>query len=121
MRQYTLFIEDYHCHFQIGVPEEERQAPQRLAFDVELLLAEQTNRLDTLHSSVDYSEVVRLIDHFSQQAPYVLVETLANDLADKCFEEFTHLTSITIRVRKLDIIDAAKAVGVTLRQTRPSA
>ena len=68
------------CH--IGVPDEERNTPQRLLADIELYPANpMTGLADEIDHTVDYDRLARGIERIAAAKPRKLIETLAEDIA----------------------------------------
>lgn len=98
---------------RIGVPEEERAAPQVLELDVVLIpQAGCGGEGDDLASTVDYAAVWRRMHEVAGERPRRLVETLANEMASALLREF-RLSEIGIEVRKR-ILPGTESVGVRI-------
>ncbi len=95
-----IHIEGLEISLHIGVPEEERAAPQRLRFNLTLWPAGGMNRLgDDLERTVDYAAVCEAVKRFVELRRDKLIETMADGLALHLLEEF-RIRRITIELRK---------------------
>ena len=66
----------------IGVPDEEREASQLVAVDVEIVPANRFDQLnDEIDGTVDYFEVTQALKRVAGKGERKLIETLADDLA----------------------------------------
>ena len=103
-----------------GVDEAERQVGQRLIIDLDLYLnlAEAIEH-DDIRKTVNYEAVCRLVEEVSGQEEFLLLESLAAEIADKVLEHF-HAESIMVRVRKenLPIATRVRSVAVEIRRDR---
>jgi dihydroneopterin aldolase len=100
---------------RVGVPEEERSAPQSLLLDLRFGALNQPADLgDDIAKTVDYFELSRRVIAIAGERPRKLIETLADELADRLMNDYP-LRSIEITVRKFILADAGW-VGVTVRR-----
>lgn len=87
----------------LGVTSKERDLGQRVEADVEFAYAPTTRRRpDSLESLVDYEEVGRLVRAHIEMSRCKLIETLAEELANRLLEEF-RTSLVRVRIRKLHI------------------
>jgi dihydroneopterin aldolase len=87
-----------------GAEPEEREREQPFLYDVELELAEP--QADELAETVDYREVVALIQEVSGTRQLNLLETMAAAVADALLERFP-AERVRVRVRKPEVRLAA--------------
>lgn len=112
---FEVFVEACIRPFHVGLTADERARPQPLRFNIRA-------RLDALHppqkidESVDYYQIILAIETLSA-SPYVLLETLAKDLAAACFK-LPHCAFITIEIAKTGLLENA-AIGVRYAAARP--
>lgn len=101
----------------IGVPDEEREASQLVAVDVEIVPANRFNQLnDEIDGTVDYFEVTQALKRVAGKGERKLIETLADDLA-KAVLEFAHVESVHVEIRKF-ILPETDHVSVSTRRSR---
>ncbi len=111
-----IIIHDLEVFYRVGVPDEERAAPQRL-----LLCVEMTRDLsaaagsDDLTRTIDYYAVTRRLLGFGQGRSWKLLEKLAADIAEMLLTGFDP-SAVSVEVKKF-IIPEARFVAVRL--TRP--
>jgi dihydroneopterin aldolase len=93
------------CH--IGVPDEERAAPQLLHADVVIHSRVPFEAMqDDIAQTIDYADVTARLEQIAAQKPRRLIETLAADLAACVLTEFAALAvEITIKKRILPQTD----------------
>ena len=106
-----IHIEGLEVSTRIGVPEEERAAPQRLTVSVSFWPYRQTRDLgDNIHQAVNYSAVAEEIRSFVRDQSTSLIETLAHELAALLLKRFP-IQKVTVEVRKF-VLEDAKYVSV---------
>lgn len=100
---------------RIGVPEEERSAPQRLLLDLRFAALDQPADLgDDITTTIDYFELSRQVVAFAGERPRKLIETLGDELADRLMSGYP-LRWIEVTVRKFILTDA-EWVSVYIRR-----
>jgi len=84
----------------IGVPDEERAAPQRLLVDLHLHPLRDFSRMpDAIDATVDYFTVTQRVIALAAGRPRQLLETLADEIATTVLREFA-LQRVAVTVRK---------------------
>ena len=84
----------------IGVPDEERAAPQTVEADVTLRMIRRCEGLDDeIARAIDYQAVTERLRATATARPRRLIETLAADLADCALREFD-AESVVVEIRK---------------------
>ncbi len=103
----------------IGVHDFERDAPQRVRFDVEVeTVDDYAERVRTTGSYVSYADVVEFVQARAAAGDHVeLVETWAEDVATFALRNDL-AQAVRVTVQKLDIFDAADGVGVIIERRR---
>jgi dihydroneopterin aldolase len=113
-----VHIEQLEVFTHIGVPEEERGAPQRLTASISFWPYHEAEDLaDKIENAVNYSAVVEEAKKFVREQSVNLIETLADRLAMHLLKHF-RMQKVTIELRKFPFEDA-KYVSVTVARTAP--
>jgi dihydroneopterin aldolase len=111
-----IHIEKLELSAHIGVPDEERDAPQRLTATISFWPYHEAGDLaDKIENAVNYSAVVDETKSFVRDQSVKLIETLADRLAMHLLKNF-RMQSVTIELRKFPFEDA-KYVSVTVTRT----
>ncbi|HUJ79534.1 MAG TPA: dihydroneopterin aldolase [Nitrospiria bacterium] len=112
-------LTDVQFHGHCGCTEAERELGQRLSLDleVELSLAEAA-ATDDLSRTIDYVKLTDALVHLGSRLRPVLVETLAERLADAVLAQF-HPRRVTLRLRKVAPPVGAIAGAFEVEITRP--
>jgi 7,8-dihydroneopterin aldolase/epimerase/oxygenase len=111
----AIHVQELELFAKIGVPEEERAAPQRLAVNLTLYPARSFSGLDdAVENTVDYFVATRAVKEFASQRECQLIETLAEEIARLLLERFP-LIAVEVELRKFILPDTAY-VAVKLRR-----
>jgi len=111
-----IHIEQLEISARIGVPQEERAAPQRLVVSISFWPYHPADDLaDKIENAINYSSVVEETKNFVRDQSVNLIETLADRLAMHLLKHF-RMQKITIELRKFPFEDA-KYVSVTVTRT----
>ncbi len=113
-----VFIRDFMVECLIGVYEHEKCSPQRVRVNLDLAVDEGEHPIiDDILNVVSYETMANGILAIADEGHVNLVETLAERIADMCFDD-QRVDSVRVRVEKLDIIENAGSVGVEIERFR---
>lgn len=112
---FTIHVEQLELMAHIGVPDEERARPQRLALNMTLWPIMETGLNDDVHATVDYSTVCEETKKFVETRRDKLIETLADALARHLLEAF-EIHKITIELRKYILPDVEFVSVIVTRE-----
>ena len=108
-----IHIEELELAVRIGVPDEERQQPQRLTVSITISPRVGFDRLeDQLPNTIDYAAVCGEVKEFVSGRNDKLVETLAEALAARLLRVFP-IRQVRLELRKF-ILPDVKYVGVVV-------
>jgi len=114
----TIFITDLKIYTTIGIHAWEQVLKQPIYLDVELNAdTSRSAEDDSILTTLNYEEVSNEIDSFLQEHSFLLVETLANRLANHLLQRFA-TEAITLKVSKKNTTIPAHAVGVIITRKR---
>jgi dihydroneopterin aldolase len=111
-----IHIQELEIFVHIGVPEEERRAPQRLTVSISFWpYHEAGDFADKIEQTVNYSTIAEEAKSFVGKQSVNLIETLADRLATHLLKTFP-IQKVTVEVRKFALEDA-KYVSATVMRT----
>ena len=111
----VIFIQDFRIEILIGIYEWERRVPQTVQLDLEIGLPEREKRSDRIGDTIDYAKVVARIEASLAAHRFVLVEALAEHIAQLVMSEF-HAPWVRTSVTKLGALKGVKRLGVTIER-----
>jgi dihydroneopterin aldolase len=93
-------IAGLRLHTHIGVPDEERAAPQTLEADIVIRITTRFDDMtDEISATIDYAAVAARLQHLAASKPRRLIETLAAEMAECVLSEF-QAVGVTVDLRK---------------------
>jgi 7,8-dihydroneopterin aldolase/epimerase/oxygenase len=108
-------IEELEVQSKIGVPEEERRNPQKLAVSLRFQLASSFDSLaDEFAQTIDYGAVVQEVLAIAAASSRHLIETLAVDIADRLMERFP-MARLEVVIRKFILPNTRYVSARTIR------
>lgn len=85
----TIQLRGVRVMAHVGVPDDERAAPQRLVVDVDLLFdIRPAAAADDFTLTIDYAAVRATLQSIAEAQPYRLIETIAERMAEALLAEF---------------------------------
>jgi dihydroneopterin aldolase len=101
-----------------GVDEAERKVGQRLAIDVEMYLdLREAAASDDIRKTVNYEAVAGLVERLAGRGEFLLLESLADEIASRILEEFRP-SCVVVKVRKANLPIATRVASVEVEVKR---
>jgi 7,8-dihydroneopterin aldolase/epimerase/oxygenase len=113
-----VFIRNLELLAQIGVHGDEKGKLQPVRINVDLAVDDNALLEDKLEQVVDYGAITRRIRGLVGKGHINLAETMAERIADLCFED-ERVKSARVRVEKLHALPGAESAGVEIERLRP--
>jgi len=114
----TLFLEDVVRDVDIGVHDFEIGNPQKVRFDIYVMISDILNPdNDNLNEVLNYEYLIHSLDEVLSIGRFSLLETLANRL----LEEISTPASVkaaSVVITKLDILDGDGRLGCSLTKIK---
>lgn len=112
----TVFIQGLRLRARIGIYAWEKQQPQNIVLDIDMAAdCRPAAHSDDIADALDYKKVVDRVSELVQGNKHLLVETLAEQVANCVMQEFS-VPGVRVRVSKPDAIGDALGVGVFIRR-----
>ena len=113
-----ILIKDLVLNMLVGIHNFEKKKKQRVRFNLIINIDQNLTPNDKdLKSIVNYEQIIKTITKITSRKHYLLLETLAEKIFFKLFEN-PRIKKILLRIEKLDIIKNATSVGIELEKTR---
>ncbi len=111
-----VFIKGLHIQTTIGFFQWEKQIKQTLVIDVVMACNTASAAInDDLAKTLDYAEISTAIEHFANNNPVDLLETLAERMAAFLMSEFT-IPWLQLKIGKPGAVHNADTVGVEIER-----
>jgi 7,8-dihydroneopterin aldolase/epimerase/oxygenase len=108
-------LEVFYC---VGVPDEERAAPQRLLVSVDMSYDFAVAAVsDRIEKTINYHEVAQDLLKYGDGRSWKLIEKLATNIADLLLAKYRP-QAVAVEVKKF-AVPQARYVAVSLTKTRP--
>jgi len=114
-----IHIKDLSVTGIVGIKPEERANPQEVLVNATLWVdIGPAVRSDDISDAANYRTIAKaMIDHVRGGEP-MLVERLAQELADVCFATEPRVEAVELTVEKPGALRHARSVGITIRRSR---
>ena len=113
-----VLIKDLVLKIFVGIHKFEKKKKQRVRFNLIINIDQNLIPNDKdLKSIVNYEQVIKTIEKITSRKHYPLLETLAEKIFSKLFENL-RIKKIRLRIEKLDVIKNTSSVGIELEKTR---
>ena len=113
-----ILIKDLVLKMLIGIHNFEKKKKQRVKFNLVINIDQNLIPNDKdLKSIVNYEQIIKIITKITSRKHYLLLETLAEKIFFKLFEN-PRIKKILLRIEKLDVIKNTTSVGIELEKTR---
>ena len=113
-----VLIKDLELKMLIGIHNFEKKKKQRVRFNLFINIDQNLFPNDNdLKSIVNYEQIIKTIKRITAKKHYPLLETLAEKIFSKLFENL-RIKKILLRIEKLDVIKNTTSVGVEIEKTR---
>lgn len=113
-----IVIRDLEVNYRVGVPDEERESPQRLLISWDLWLDfSKAATSDDVGGTIDYGRVCDRFRRFGVGRSWKLIETLAVDIAETTLGEFNPV-KVRVEVKKF-ILKDTRYVSVEAERANP--
>lgn len=114
-----VYIRDLQVEAVIGIYDWEREIKQTLSFDLEMASDIRPAALtEDIEKALNYKAVAQHIIDFVSHSEFFLVETLAEQIAQRVIEQFD-VPWLRLRVSKPGAVRDAKDVGILMERGDP--
>ena len=114
----TLFLEDIVRKVDIGVHDYEIGNPQRVRFDIYVLITGVKNpENDIIDEVLNYEYLLNSLEKVLSKGRFSLLESLANKLLDLILEPES-VESASVVMTKLDVLEGDGSLGCSMTRTK---
>ena len=109
-----VFITDLRINTIIGIYDWERQVRQTVSFDLEMAHdIRKAAETDAIEHALNYKSVAKRVIQFVEESEFLLVETMAEKVADIVMREFS-VPWVKVTLRKPGALRGALDVGIQI-------
>ena len=113
-----ILVRDLVLKISIGIHDFEKKKKQRVKFNLDIntdpSLVPEDNNLNTI---INYEDVIKNIKKITNKKHYLLLETLAEKIFLKLFENI-RVKKVKLRIEKLDIFKNTSSVGIEIEKSK---
>jgi|TARA_B000000475_G_C15778328_1_gene358290 dihydroneopterin aldolase len=114
----TLFLEDIVRDVDIGVHDHEIGNPQRVRFDIYVLISGVKNpENDIIGDVLNYEYLLDTLEKIISGVRYSLLESLANKILDSILEPQS-VVAASVVITKLDVLDGDGRLGCSMTRIK---
>lgn len=114
----TLFLEDIVRSVDIGVHDYEIGNPQRVRFDIYVLISGvEDPENDIIGDVLNYEYLLNSLEKVLLKDRFSLLESLANNLLDSILQPES-VESATVVITKLDVLEGDGRLGCSITRTK---
>ena len=113
-----ILVRDLILKISVGIHGFEKKKKQRVKFNIDINtdpnLIPNDNNLDSI---INYEDVIKNIEKITNKKHYPLLETLAEKIFLKLFEN-RKVNKVKLRIEKLDILKSTSSVGIEIEKSK---
>ena len=113
-----ILIRDLILKISVGIHDFEKKKKQRVKFNIDINtdpnLVPTDNNLDSI---INYETVIKNIEKITNKKHYPLLETLAEKIFLKLFENI-RVKKVKLRIEKLDVFKNTSSVGIEIEKSK---
>jgi len=114
----SVIINDLLLNISVGIHKFEKKNKQRVKFNLKINTdSSQVPDDSDLSSIINYEEVINIIKKITNRKHYPLLETLAEKILSKLFEN-NKIKKVKIKIEKIDILENTSSVGIEIKKTK---
>ena len=113
-----ILVRDLVLKISVGIHDFEKKKKQRVKFNLDIntdpsLVPDDNN----INSIINYEDVIKNIKNITNKKHYLLLETLAEKIFLKLFEN-TRVKKVKLRIEKLDVFKNTSSVGIEIEKSK---
>ena len=113
-----ILVKNLILKISVGIHDFEKKKKQRVKFNVNIdtdpNVAPDDNNLESI---INYEDVIKNIEKITNKKHYPLLETLAEKIFLKLFEN-RKVKKVKLRIEKLDVLKSTSSVGIEIEKNK---
>ncbi len=113
----SLFMEGVVRDVDVGIHPHEIGSPQRIRFDIHIILEDSDTASDSIDEVLDYEYLIASLDRVLEMERPDLLETLSTRIIDEVMIP-AEVSAASVSATKLDVLDDDGRLGCTLTRVK---
>lgn len=113
----SLFMEGVVRDVDVGIHPHEIGSPQRIRFDIHVILEDAEAVGDSIDEVLDYEYLIASLDRVLEMERPALLETLSTRIIDEVMAP-TEVSAVSVSTTKLDVLDGDGRLGCTMTRVK---
>jgi len=113
----SLFMEGVVREVDVGIHPHEIGSPQRIKFDIHVILEDAETGADSIDEVLDYEYLIASLDRVLEMKRSALLETISTRILDEVMTP-VEVAAASVSATKLDVLEDDGRLGCTLTRVK---
>ena len=113
----SLFMEGVVREVDVGIHPHEIGSPQRIKFDIHVILEDAETGADSIDEVLDYEYLIASLDRVLEMKRSALLETISTRILDEVMAP-VEVAAATVSATKLDVLEDDGRLGCTMSRVK---
>jgi len=113
----SLFMEGIVREVDVGIHPHEIGSPQRIKFDIHVILEDAETGADSIDEVLDYEYLIASLDRVLEMKRSALLETISTRILDEVMAP-VEVAAATVSATKLDVLEDDGRLGCTMTRVK---
>ena len=113
----SLFMEGVVREVDVGIHLHEIGSPQRIIFDIHVILEDSKTGTDSIDEVLDYEYLIASLDRVLEMERPALLETISTRILDEVMAP-VEVAAATVSATKLDVLEDGGRLGCTMTRVK---
>ena len=113
----SLFMEGVVREVDVGIHLHEIGSPQRIIFDIHVILEDSKTGTDSIDEVLDYEYLIASLDRVLEMKRSALLETISTRILDEVMAP-VEVAAATVSATKLDVLEDDGRLGCTMTRVK---
>ena len=113
----SLFMEGVVREVDVGIHIHEIGSPQRIIFDIHVILEDAETGADSIDEVLDYEYLIASLDRVLEMKRSALLETISTRILDEVMAP-VEVAAATVSATKLDVLEDDGRLGCTMTRVK---
>ena len=113
----SLFMEGVVREVDVGIHSHEIGSPQRIKFDIHVILEDAETGADSIDEVLDYEYLIASLDRVLEMERSALLETISTRILDEVMAP-VEIAAASVSATKLDVLEDDGRLGCTMTRVK---